>query len=465
MSSQNKVLATAVVIDDQPAVTEMVAEALQNPELEILTSNDPRQGLALVLQRRPRIVVLDLQMPGMSGMEVLEQIAAADPSIEVFLLTGNYSTSAAVAAVKAGASDYLTKPDSLGDLQQRVNAVLEKIRAQHEALTLDDALLESVEKCGIVGRSPKMLETLALIKRIAPYFRTVLVTGDTGTGKELAARTLHMLSPAAKGPFVPVNCAGIVDSLAESQLFGYVRGAFTGAVQDSVGWFEHANHGTLFLDEIGELPLSIQGKLLRILQTQQVQRVGSPVERKIDVRVIGATNRHLRQMVGSGHFREDLYYRLSMVELHLPRLTERREDLPLLWSHFLNHFSSTYGKPVKGFSPRAKTTLERYSWPGNIRELENAIGNACMMAEGDIIDVVDLPMSLRQPALRPENSDSLPSETEIVTLEELERRYVSRVLEAVQGNKNKAAELLAISRTTLYNILAKKKKTAATASS
>jgi transcriptional regulator with PAS, ATPase and Fis domain len=263
------------------------------------------------------------------------------------------------------------------------------------------------------------------------------------------ARALHRLSPAAANPFVVCNCSAIVESLLESELFGYVRGAFTGATHDKTGVFEYANHGTVFLDEIGELPLTAQGKLLRVLQNHEIQRVGSPVPRTVDARVIAATNRNLRSMVDDGTFRADLYYRLAMVEVRLPGLAERREDLPLLERYFLEKFAAEYQKPLSGMTRRAQSRMANYSWPGNIRELENVIGNACMMVDGPVIDVGDLPDPLRGP------SRELPPQDDIlISLEELQKRHAVRVLERVGGNKSHAAEILGISRATMYQLLA-----------
>jgi transcriptional regulator with PAS, ATPase and Fis domain len=280
----------------------------------------------------------------------------------------------------------------------------------------------------------------------------VLVTGATGTGKELAAMALHRLSPASRGPFVVCNCSALVENLLESELFGYVKGAFTGATQDKTGLFEHANGGTIFLDEIGELSLSAQAKLLRVLQNRQVQRVGSVAPRNIDVRVIAATHRNVKAMVRSGQFREDLYYRLAVVEIGLPALANRREDLPLLERYFLEKFSAEYNKPIAGLVRRAQTRLAAYPWPGNIRELENVIGNACMMVEGDLIDVDDLPERLREPL----TNDAVTDDS-LISLEELQKRHVLRVLEAVGGNKARAAEILGIGRATIYQLLSKMK--------
>ena len=300
----------------------------------------------------------------------------------------------------------------------------------------------------MIGRSPIMLDVFERIRRVAPHFQTALLIGDTGTGKELAARALHHCSPVSSGRFVACNCSAIAEPLFESELFGHVKGAFTGAFQDKVGFLEYASGGVLFLDEIGDMPVVCQNKLLRVLETREFQRVGSPIVHKADVRIVAATNRNLRDLMARQLFREDLYYRLSMVEIKLPELTERKEDLPHLEHHFLEKFAKQYNKLVRGFTPKAKILLSSYSWPGNIRELENVIGHACMMSQDDMIDVKDLPAHLRRAA--PEDA---PMQGDIVPLAELNRTHVFRVLEHSGGNKALAAKMLGINRATLYRIL------------
>jgi len=296
-----------------------------------------------------------------------------------------------------------------------------------------------------------MLEVFAKTRRVAPHFKTALVTGATGTGKELVARALHRLS-AASERFVVCNCSALVESLAESEMFGYVKGAFTGANQDRPGLFESADGGTLFLDEIGELSPATQAKLLRVLQDHQVQRVGSSSSSNVDVRVVAATNRDLRAMVSEGTFREDLYYRLAVVEIALPRLEDRREDLPLLQRYFVEKFALEYQKSIAGLTRRAQGRMATYSWPGNIRELENAIGNACMMADGRFIDINDLPERVQQ-----SQRGDFRADEALCSLEEAQRRHIMRVLDRVGGNKLRAARILGIGRTTIYKLLSRVK--------
>jgi DNA-binding NtrC family response regulator len=299
-----------------------------------------------------------------------------------------------------------------------------------------------------------MQQVFVWIGRAAPHFRTALICGATGTGKELVARALHRLSPVSANRFVVCNASAIVETLFESELFGHVRGAFTGATQDKVGLFEHANGGTLFLDEIGDMPQATQAGMLRVLQHQEVQRVGSLQPRKVDVRVIAATNRDIHSLMESGDFREDLYYRISMFEVSLPRLAERREDLPLLVRHFVEKFSAQYGKKISGVTPRAQSLLARYSWPGNVRELENVIGSACGMTSDDRIDVADLPERLRAAAA----DAGADFGGELLPLAEMEFRYVMHVLEKTGGNKTRAAEILGINRATLHRLLSRRKQ-------
>jgi DNA-binding NtrC family response regulator len=320
---------------------------------------------------------------------------------------------------------------------------------RERALVLDHEMVQTVEFHGMIGRSPAMLDIFSRIRRVAPHFRNLLITGPTGTGKELVARALHQLSRGAAARFVTCNCSAIVETLIESELFGHVAGAFTGATRDKAGLFEYANQGTLFLDEIGDMPLATQAKLLRVLQHQEVQPVGSPAVRKIDVRVIAATHRNLAAMVAAREFREDLYYRLATVEVLIPRLSDRIEDLPLLVRYFIERFAVEYSKPVRGLTRRAQTLLSRYAWPGNVRELENVLGNACIMTDGELIDVADLPERVREPVAL-----AGPSVGEtLLSLAELERRHVGTVLAAVGGNKAQAAEVLGVSRATLYRLL------------
>jgi DNA-binding NtrC family response regulator len=444
-----------LIIDDNPGSLEMLSSALAQPDLEILTALDPEEGVDLVHTRHPQIVLTDLIMPGMTGMEVLDRVMAFDPATEVILMTAHYSTESAVEAIKKGASDYLNKPVSIAALREKIGALLETARKRQRASQLEDELLQSAEFEGIIGNSPSMWDMFSRIRRVAPHYRAVLVTGETGTGKDLVARTLHSLSPAAQGRYVVLNCSAVVETLFESELFGHVRGSFTGATHDKAGLFEHAHGGTLFLDEIGDMPLSTQAKLLRVLQNQEVLRVGSLTPRKVDVRVVAATNRDLRTEIAEKRFREDLYYRLSMVEIQVPALEDRKEDLPLLERHFITKFGGQYGKEISGMTRRAQMRLALHSWPGNVRELENVIGHACMMTLGDTIDLQDLPPYLQSAASAPgshanqEPVSSLDAESGMGTLEDQERQLIVRAMQSAEGNQSQAARILRIGRDAL----------------
>jgi len=447
--AQSKSHFKLVAIDDTPESLELITEALSEDPIQIFTSTDPEDGLEMVFHERPQIVLLDLVMPKLSGMEVLERIVEFDPGIEVILMTAHYSTESAVEAIKKGASDYLNKPISITLLRDRVHKLMEEARQRQRTHELDNELLTASQFEGMVGRSPVMWDLFARIRRVAPHFRTVLLTGATGTGKELAARALHQLSPVSGGRYVVCNCSAVVETLFESELFGYVKGAFTGANQDKMGLFEYAHNGTLFLDEIGDMPMNTQAKLLRVLQNQEVQRVGSLSPRKVDARVIAATNHDLKALISQGRFREDLYYRLSMVEIRTPRLAERKEDLALLEHYFVRKFAEQYQKSIQGLTQRAQIVLARYSWPGNVRELENVVGSACMMVMGEMIDVADLPENMRPHGVEASAAAApgIGAEPDKdLSLEEQERLLLISALERSGGNQSQAARLLRISR-------------------
>jgi DNA-binding NtrC family response regulator len=445
-------------IDDAPESLELIEATLACDGLRIFTDTDPEEGIDTVFRERPQIVLVDLMMPKMSGLEVLERIVEFDPAIDVILITAHYSSESAVEAIQKGAADYINKPISIEALRKRVDKLMADARKRARALELDSELAETCQFEGMIGRSPLMWDLFARIRRIAPHYRTALIGGPTGAGKDLVARSLHRLSPVAGGRFVVCNCSAVVETLFESELFGHTRGSFTGAVQEKTGLFEHAHGGTLFLDEIGDMPLGTQAKLLRVLQTQEVLRVGALTPRKVDVRVVAATNRDLRAMMTEKTFREDLYYRLAMVELKTPPLAERREDVPLMTRHFLERFATQYRKDIHGVTWRAQAVLARHSWPGNVRELENVIGSACMMAIGDTIDVADLPEYLRTghatPAATTVVAQTEPS-ADGLSLDDQERQLLAAALEKSGGNQSQAARLLRISRDRLRYKMAK----------
>jgi DNA-binding NtrC family response regulator len=439
-----------LIIDDNAGSLELMQSALAQPGVEILTAIDPEQGLELVVNRHPQIVLTDLMMPGMDGIEVLTRIMEIDPSTDVVLMTAHYSTETAVEAIKKGASDYLNKPVSIALIREKIGKLIEVAQRRRHVLRLQDEVLANAEFEGIIGNSPLMWDMFSRIRRVAPHYRSVLITGETGTGKDLIAEALHRLSPVSKGRLVVLNCSAVVETLFESELFGHVRGSFTGATSDKPGLVEQAHGGTLFLDEIGDMPLATQAKMLRVLQNQEVQRVGSLTPRKIDIRVIAATHRDLRNSIEQKSFREDLYYRLSMVEIHVPRLADRQGDLALLTHHFVSKFAAQYGKEIRGITRRAEIQLAAHSWPGNVRELENVIGHAAMMTLSDMIDVQDLPSYLTQRHDSSISPSSLPeSSLELGAIEENERTLVMQALEDAHGNQSKAARHLRIGRDAL----------------
>jgi DNA-binding NtrC family response regulator len=447
---ENPDVISIVIIDDTPSSLELLEETLCRSGLTIYTAVDPRRGLELVYEKRPQIVLTDLKMPQMSGLEVLDRVLEFDPLIDVVLMTAHYDTESAVDAIRRGAADYLNKPISIADFRARIARLIERARAQQRATDLEGQLLASSRFQNMVGRSPRMLDMFSRIRRISPHFRTVLITGPTGAGKDLVAHALHEMSPVSSGRFVVLNCSAVVETLFESELFGHTRGAFTGANSDKAGLIEHAHGGVLFLDEIGDMPMATQAKLLRAVQNQEVQRVGSLAIRKIDVRVIAATHHNLREAISEKRFREDLYYRLAMVEIETPRLADRMDDLPLLTRHFVDKYSAMYRKPIRGLTPRAQIVLARHDWPGNVRELENVIGNAAMMATTEFIDAWDLPAYVRsRHSDRTAGNQPSGAESDFGALEEQERRLVQEALHAASGNQSQAARTLRIGRDAL----------------
>ena len=432
-----------VVIDDNLGSLELLSEALAHSDVAVYTASNPVEGLKLVRNYRPQLVITDLVMPGMSGLEVLQQVVSFDSSIDVILMTAHYTTETAVAAIRLGAADYLQKPVKIATLRERVAALIESANRRRKAHSGSAAGTTNFEFEGLQAKSEVMWDLFAMIQRVAPHFRSVLIHGQTGSGKDLVATAIHRRSGVA-GKFVVLNCSAVVETLFESELFGHVRGAFTGADRDKIGLFELANGGTLFLDEIGDMPMPTQAKLLRAIQNQEILPVGSLTSRKVNVRIIAATHRDLRAAIDGGRFREDLYYRLSMVELTVPPMKDRADDIPLLARHFVKMFSLEFSKPIVSVTPRALIVLERYGWPGNVRELEHVIGRACMLSDSTTIDVEDLPKNLVQANLRPDSNGDTPS-----ALEEQERRLLENALRATGGNQSEAARRLGIGRDAL----------------
>lgn len=448
-SSSTEPVVRVMVVDDDPQSLALNAAAVEGPGLEIITIEHPEEALRRARVEHPSIALLDLRMPSMNGIELMERLIAMDPNIDVILITAHYSTESAVEAIQKGACDYFNKPISVQRLRDRVHRLAEDACQRLKRAEIERASIDAYQFESMIGRSAAMLDVFVQLRRIAPHFRTILVSGPTGTGKELVARALHQLSPVARGNFAACNCSAIVESLFESELFGYVKGAFTGANTDKIGLFEYASNGVVFLDEIGDMPLATQSKLLRVLQMQEIMRVGSPSPRKINVRVIAATNRDLKEMVSEKMFREDLYYRLAAIEVRLPALKDRMEDLPLLARYFIRRYSREYNRNVNFISRRAEAMLSRYAWPGNIRQLESAIAHACMMSQGETLDVQDFQEEFRGPA----PGELAGINTELMSMEEMQRMHARSVVEKVGGNKSRAADLLGISRVTLYKLL------------
>jgi DNA-binding NtrC family response regulator len=435
-----------VAIDDDPLVLDFYQMALSGETVQVECCADPAKGLELAGQLGPDLVLLDLSMPNMDGLEVLRGIRIKNLDAEVVMVTGNYSIETAVESIRSGAADYICKPVSVEKLRQLVARAREHANLAARAEALEKELVEVFHLEGLIGRSPSMLEIFELIQRIAPHFRTALVTGETGTGKELVARALHNLSPRTAQRFGVFNCGALVDSLVESQLFGHRKGAFTGAVEEQVGLFEWADGGSVFLDEVGELSPAAQSKILRVLENGEIQKLGSPQASRVDVLVIAATSRDLNKEMKLGRFRVDLWYRLNMVQVQLPPLRERREDILLLARHFVDQFSRKYGREIRRISRGAQNALLVYPWPGNIRELENVLARACMLTQRGFIELEDLPPEIR----------GSPKETPgaLSTLEEAEKSAILRALEETKS-KALAARMLGISRATLYRLLEK----------
>jgi DNA-binding NtrC family response regulator len=450
-----------LVVDDEPQVVSLVGRHAAAAGFEVVTATGGREALALLQQRPADVVMVDLRMPEINGLEVLREIRARVPGCEVILMTGYADMHSAVEAIKLGARDYLAKPFQVDRLRDLLTSVLQETERRRNLIALDQAAALEVEFCGMIGRGPAMQEVFSLVRRLAPHLRSALVTGETGVGKELVARALHRHGPRHDRRFVAVNCSAVVETLFESELFGHVRGAFTGAVDHKVGLFEAASGGTLFLDEIGELAPAMQAKLLRVLETGEIQRVGSTETRRADVCVIAATNRDLRAEVAAGRFRNDLFYRLAVVELKVPPLRERREDIPYLTAATISEFAARLKRPSLVISSGAERLLMSAPWPGNVRELRNVMERACILAETQWITEREIARSLAaavgsgegEPGSTPASPAAVSSAASTGSLSDLERGHIVRVLEQTKGNKQAAAAVLGLSRRSLYRRL------------
>jgi DNA-binding NtrC family response regulator len=442
---------TVCVLDDEADQVAIITSRLEKVGFPAVGTTNPQEALQKVRLGGCRVVLCDVKMPGMDGLVFLEKTLQFDPGIYIILMTGSYSIDSAIEAIKHGAYDYLCKPLDFTRLEKTLDELADLFSRRSEIRDLEAKLFQNLEFHGIVGKSAAMLDVLDLAKKVARHYTNVLVSGPTGAGKELIARALHKLSPAAQERFAVCNCSAMVDTLLESQLFGHVRGSFTGANETRQGLFEYANKGTVFLDEIGETSLAMQAKLLRVIQNREIQRVGSPEVKQIDVRLIAATNRDLRAEVLAGRFREDLFYRLSTVEIRVPGLSERPEDIPILVQHFTKKYSEAYSKPFQGLTRRAQIVLLQHDWPGNVRELENVISSAAITANADFIDVSDLPEHLQKPhrnAVAGSEANWRP-----LPLDEVRKVHIQRVLEMCNGNRVRASQVLGIGRTSLYRFL------------
>jgi len=388
------------------------------------------------------LVITDLKLPDVSGMDILRRVKARRSDTEVVVVTGHASIDSAIEAVRAGAFHYLTKPIRLAEFDNLIARIIEKIKISNEASSLRALMAHNAGKAGIIGTSPEMEQVYRLIEKVAPLGCPVIIQGESGTGKELVARAIHVLSHRNQGPIVSFNCGGFSPELIANELFGHEKGAFTGAFASRMGLLQSANGGTVLLDEIADMPADMQIKLLRVLQEGQIYRVGASRPIHLDIRILAASNRDLKEQVRSGRFREDLFFRLNVMTILLPRLVERKGDLWLLADHFRHKFSKAYQKDVRGFSVKTREMLAQYEFPGNIRELENIIARAVALADGTEIQVEDLP-----PFLTASHS---PPETGLQSLEEMERAHIARVLRSVGGHRDKAASILGITRSTLW---------------
>jgi len=435
------------VVDDEPIVQRRLKAALEKEGHQVTTCASGEEFLKEAETAEFDLVYLDVVLPGLNGMEVLKSLKARAPETAVILITGHASIDAAVGAIKSGAFHYVSKPLKLEEIRNLTQMVQENRRLLEENRLLK-ARLEPLQGWGeMIGVSPAMKEVFAVIRKVAPLDCHVLIQGESGTGKELVARLIHREGPRHDRPFVAFNCGGFTEELIASELFGYERGAFTGASATKIGILETAHRGTVFMDEIGDMPPSMQGKLLRVLQDQRILRVGGNRPIQLDFRFIAATNKDLKRAVAAGTFREDLYFRLNVVQINLPSLRERAEDLALLIRYFLKQYAQKFAKRVTGLDQAAREVLLAYSYPGNVRELQNLIERAVALTEGETLTLEDLPADLRDYAV--------PGRGRWGTLEEREREYIRQVLTSTRHNLGEAARILALPRTTLWRKLKK----------
>ncbi len=443
---------TILIVEDEPKMLRLLELNLAEEGFATRPATDAETGLKLLRQEKFDLVLTDLKLPGMDGLEFLQAVKRADARVPVVVMTAYGTVETAVEAMKAGASDYVLKPFAIEEVKLIVKKELDVHRLREENRSLREALGRRYELKNIVAKSRAMQEVLATVERVAPTNSTVLLGGESGVGKDLIARAIHHHSRRASGPFVKINCTAIPENLLESELFGYEKGAFTGAVAAKPGKFELADKGTIFLDEIGDVPGAIQAKLLRVLQEREFERLGGTKTLKVDVRVIAATNQDLRAALEQGTFREDLYYRLNVVPINIPPLRDRKEDVPYLVDHFVEHFVRQAGKKMTGITPEAQRVLENFHWPGNVRELENIIERAVALSNGPVLGASDIRLDASAGKAPP---DAVPFPPEGMTLERFEEEVIREALRRTNGNKSQAARLLGLSRNALRYRLSK----------
>ncbi len=439
-----------LIVEDDPKMRDALLYIMRKEGYAVDAVESGETALGRIKGTDYDLIVSDLKLPGMDGMDVLRAVKNFKPDVSFIVITAYGTIDSAVAAMKSGAEDYITKPFNIDHIRLVVKKAVEKRALVTRNTLLESQLRKKYRFENIIGNSEAMVAVYRIIERIKDSRTTVLLRGETGSGKELVARAIHFNSLRAANPFIPVNCAALSDNLAGSELFGHIKGSFTGAIKDKRGLFEMAEGGTIFLDEIGDIGPGLQQILLRVLENGEIQPVGSGERKKVAVRVVAATNRNLEQLVKEGRFREDLYYRINVVAIDLPPLREHREDIGILARHFLNKYSAENGKTIDGISPEALALLEAHSWPGNVRELENVVERAVLLTAGDKITPEDLP---------PQFYDPSPEETGICgtgsTLEQVGRNHIIEILRSTEGNRAKAATALGINRTTLWRMMQK----------
>jgi two-component system, NtrC family, response regulator AtoC len=443
---------TILIIEDEAKMRRLLELNLGEDGFKTLSAADAESGLKLLASEPVHLVLTDLKLPGMGGLELLQAVKQRDAALPVVVMTAYGSVETAVEAMKAGASDYVLKPFSLAEMRMVVHKELDVSRLREENRNLREALGEKYSHPNVIAGSPKMQEVLAMVERVAPTNSTVLLGGESGSGKDLIARVIHERSRRASGPFIKINSTAIPENLLESELFGYEKGAFTGATTSKPGKFELADKGTLFLDEIGDVPAATQVKLLRVLQERDFERLGGTRTIKVDVRLIAATNRDLRAALEEGTFREDLYYRLNVVPIDIPPLRVHKEDISDLVNMFLARFCKDSGRPLSGISPEAVNLLLAHHWPGNVRELQNVIERACALAVGPRIEAADIHLDTARTRSTAATDNFLP---EGVTLDQWEDELIREALKRANGNKSQAARLLGLSRNALRYRLSK----------